>query len=77
MLAMKVLDVLDADAQHKAFEAHVARLSRGSGPVTIVLNAGISERGDLFDPLTLREASVGGWQSTLDVDLTAVITGMR
>ena len=42
-----------------------------------ILNAGISERGELFGPNTPQHASQGGWQSTLDVDLTAVISGMR
>ena len=43
----------------------------------VVLNAGIGERGDLFDPALPRHASEGGWQATLDIDLTAVITGLR
>ncbi|KAF5830042.1 hypothetical protein DUNSADRAFT_15083 [Dunaliella salina] len=36
-----------------------------------VLNAGIGERGDLFDP------GNGSWQKVLDVDLTAVIENTR
>lgn len=36
-----------------------------------VLNAGIGERGDVFDPQN------EGFQKTLDVDLTAVISGIR
>lgn len=43
----------------------------------VVLNAGIGEQGDIFDPATPRHASEGGWQATLDIDLTAVITGLR
>ncbi len=42
-----------------------------------ILNAGISERGVLLDPATRQDAAQGGWQATLDVDLTAVIAGLR
>jgi hypothetical protein len=37
----------------------------------VVLNAGISERGRFFDPAN------NGWQTTLDVDLTAVLHGIK
>lgn len=36
-----------------------------------VLNAGIGERGNFFDPAN------DGWIKTLDVDLTAVLHGVR
>lgn len=46
-----------------------------------VLCAGIGERGDIFDPSIPRLKQPGGrapgWQLTLDVDLTAVMTGTR
>lgn len=46
-----------------------------------MLCAGIGERGDIFDPSVPRLKQPGsrapGWQLTLDVDLTAVMTGTR
>mmetsp|Transcript_28821 Transcript_28821/g.73503 ORF Transcript_28821/g.73503 Transcript_28821/m.73503 type:complete len:670 (-) Transcript_28821:412-2421(-) len=63
-----VVDVTDAAAQERAFAGHVAR----HGSLTLaVLNAGIGERGDVFDPAN------GAWQRTMDIDLTAVIAGVR
>ncbi|GLC40673.1 hypothetical protein PLESTB_000034100 [Pleodorina starrii] len=63
-----VLDVTDAAAQVAAFRAHVD--AYGSLQL-VVLNAGIGERGPFFDPANT------GWQTTLDVDLTAVLYGIK
>ncbi|KXZ55591.1 hypothetical protein GPECTOR_2g1141 [Gonium pectorale] len=63
-----VLNVTDSAAQADAFQAHVAAFG---GVQLVVLNAGIGERGDVFNP------SNAGWQATLDVDLTAVLHGVR
>jgi NAD(P)-dependent dehydrogenase (short-subunit alcohol dehydrogenase family) len=39
----------------------------------VVLNAGIGERGDFLDSTPESDT----WQKTLDVDLRAVLVGMR
>ncbi|MEW5301523.1 MAG: hypothetical protein WDW36_004380 [Sanguina aurantia] len=62
------LDVSDQAAQEEAFNSHMARFSRLDAAV---LNAGIGERGDFFSVKNT------GWQRTLDVDLTAVLHGIR
>ncbi|KAJ9521610.1 hypothetical protein QJQ45_008949, partial [Haematococcus lacustris] len=67
-VAARVVDVRDAESQREAFAAHVAQYQSLD---VVVLNAGIGERGDLF------AADNQGWQLTLDVDLTAVILGIR
>lgn len=46
-------------------------LLHGKCPLHPTSCAGIGERGDLFD------AANSGWQATLDVDLTAVVIGVR
>lgn len=63
-----ILDSNLARAQDEAFNSHMARYSRLDAAV---LNAGIGERGDFFN------AKNAGWQRTLDVDLTAVLHGIR
>ncbi|GAX83190.1 hypothetical protein CEUSTIGMA_g10616.t1 [Chlamydomonas eustigma] len=67
------LDVTNSQVQDAAFKAHVQRF----GALDLaILNAGIGERGDLLNPETPQDGG-HGWQATLDVDLTAVITGAR
>lgn len=61
-------DITDTAAHESAFDAHL--LAYSSLDVA-VLNAGIGERGDNLD------AANTGWQKTLDVDLTAVLHGVR
>ncbi|KAG2434043.1 hypothetical protein HXX76_007771 [Chlamydomonas incerta] len=62
------LNVTDAAAQKAAFAQHVAAFGSVQA---VVLNAGIGERGSFFDP------SNTAWQPTLDVDLTAVLHGVK
>ncbi|EFJ49435.1 hypothetical protein VOLCADRAFT_117231, partial [Volvox carteri f. nagariensis] len=62
------LDVTDPAAQRAAFKAHVDTYG---GLQLVVLNAGIGERGTFFDPNNTR------WQTTLDVNLTAVLHGIK
>ncbi|GIL79821.1 hypothetical protein Vretifemale_9109 [Volvox reticuliferus] len=64
----ETLDVTQAAAQRAAFRAHVETYG---GLQLVVLNAGIGERGPFFDPAN------EGWQNTLDVDLTAVLHGIK
>eukprot|EP00879_Flechtneria_rotunda_P012556 GHRR01013111.1.p1 GENE.GHRR01013111.1~~GHRR01013111.1.p1 ORF type:complete len:519 (+),score=205.96 GHRR01013111.1:42-1598(+) len=63
-------DVCDNQAMARAFKEHVARFQSLD---LVVLNAGIGERGDFLDPAATTETL----EMTLDVDLTAVISGMR
>eukprot|EP00198_Chlamydomonas_reinhardtii_P006628 XP_001695964.1 NADPH:quinone oxidoreductase [Chlamydomonas reinhardtii] len=63
------LDVTDAAAQKAAFAQHVAEFGSVQA---VVLNAGIGERGSFFDPSNTTQ-----WQTTLDVDLTAVLYGVK
>ncbi|KAK2077140.1 hypothetical protein QBZ16_004774 [Prototheca wickerhamii] len=62
------LDVCSPAAQEAAVAAHVKR--HGSLDIA-VLNAGIGERGDVTS------VSDDSWRPTLDVDLTAVLDGVR
>ncbi len=62
------LDVTDADAQEKAFEAHARAFSRLDAAV---LCAGIGERGDFYT------AADRAWQRTLAVDLQARIASVH
>lgn len=64
-----LLDVTDDVKQHGHMEQH-ARQNEATR-IIWVLNAGIGERGDLFDP------SNDKWKSTLDVDFVAVSSGIR
>lgn len=60
-------DVSDPAQHLAAFQAHMAAFGRLD---YVLLNAGISERGDLL------WCADREWQATLDVDLRAVIDGV-
>jgi NADPH:quinone reductase-like Zn-dependent oxidoreductase/short-subunit dehydrogenase involved in D-alanine esterification of teichoic acids len=62
-------DVTSDSSQKQAFNAHIQRF--GSLNV-VILNAGIMESGDLFDP-----SDAATWQRSLNVNLNGVLYGVR
>jgi NAD(P)-dependent dehydrogenase (short-subunit alcohol dehydrogenase family) len=61
-------DVADPGVHLEAFRRHAAAFGRLD---YALLNAGIGERGELV------WSAGGAWQQTLDVDLRAVMEGVR
>ncbi|KAA6421915.1 MAG: zinc-binding alcohol dehydrogenase domain-containing 2-like [Trebouxia sp. A1-2] len=61
-------DVSDEQQQQEVFQRHLKEFGRLD---IAILNAGIGDQGDIFNPQHDK------WQKTLDVDLTAVMVGTR
>ena len=64
------LDVTDERAQQAAMSAHVKQFG-GHSKIIWILNAGIGEAGDLFDPNNTK------WPLTYEVDYASVVSGLR